>query len=499
VKSGIKLKFTRPPSPEKVAIPPIQEEIVPEAKAEAEGVEQKDAKRGRKRKSEAGNGVEGGVREVMAKGKKAKISHGDGPAAETAAEGSQEPKKKSKTPHNDNPVAPASAAAAVEEPKKKGVAVKRIGNGAWESTDLMKGLFSDEDSEDEEIKGESGVKEPEVVAKPVIKIKSKPKAKEVHTAEAEKVDEDGRGEEVVAEGKPKLARSSNSKPRRLKEDHDDDSIDDEIVKLFKSVKGSSRSSRAKADPTDDIVTANDNTSSLPKIKSKKRKAAIGENTLPVDVEDEVMPEMAEDADKDYEIGYENKKGKTKGIKKKLASQETEKEKEKGKESRPTTSTKNPIVSEDPVRKVDNGDKDIEMEDQTKPAISISTTDPPVGMTAKPKKSFAQAVAGSPLPLPNTAVKKEKKPLPSITVFNKTNAAPGLQVGTPDKRSTSTSTGTGTNTPNISSIKKSLPPAVKKAAPSLLESTMASLLGGHTAPKVTPKKEVSSVPIKFLSC
>jgi len=452
--SGIRIKFTRPPSPEKVAIPSIEEEIP----AKAEAVEQKDGKRGKKRKSEGGGGVEGEVREVMAKGgKKAKISH------EAEAE--------------DVTVAEA-------EPKKKGVAVKRIGNGGKSSTDLMKDLFDDA-SEGEE----GGVEEvAEPVTKPVIKIKKTPKTELV---------EEERGAGIIAEKPAKSAKATGSKPRRSRPDDSDvNEINDEIVaeKPSKSMKGSSKSSRTKQESTDNAPATDD---ILPRTKSKKRKADTTDPKIPVegDMEvDQALPEEipVDKEDGDYKESTESKtKAKMKGNKVKTSSQEAAKEKEK--EPQPKTSTKNRTLPGGLDQKAD--EKDIEIKDPLKSSTTTaSEINPPTDASTglKPKKSFAQAVAGSPLPEFSTHVKKEKekKPMPSIMKFNQTNLNTGSNVGTPDKRSTSTGTGTGTNTPTTSSLKKP-PPAVKKAAPSLLESTMASLLGGHTAPKATPKKEVRS--------
>jgi len=457
--SGIRIKFTRPPSPEKIAIPPIEEEIA----AEAEAVEPKDGKRGKKRKSESGGGVEGEVREVMAKGKKAKISH------EAEAE--------------DVTVAEAEV-----EPKKKGVAVKRIGNGGKSSTDLMKDLFDDA-SEGEE----GGVEEgQEPITKPVIKIKKTPTTGQV---------EEERGAEIIAEKPTKTAsaKATGSKARRpRKDDSEDSGFKDEIVaeKPSKS-KGSSKSSRTIQQPIEQAPITNDKLPE-PKTKSKKRKADTTDPQILVEGDMEVDQALPEEIpigkdDGDYKDLTESKtKAKMKGNKVKTSSQEAAKEKEK--ESQPKASTKNRTLLGGLDQKVDT--EDIEMKDSTKSATTTAPeTNPPTGASTglKPKKSFAQAVAGSPLP-DVTQVKKEKekekKPIPSIMKFNKTNLNTNSNVGTPDKRTSSTGTGTGTNTPTTSTLKKPLP-AVKKAAPSLLESTMASLLGGHTAPKATPKKEVRS--------
>jgi hypothetical protein len=117
-----------------------------------------------------------------------------------------------------------------------------------------------------------------------------------------------------------------------------------------------------------------------------------------------------------------------------------------------------------------------VEPATAPELDTDPTrDDPKSTPAieKPKKSFAQVVAGSP-----PQEKRERKPLPTITKLNKSMAG-----STPDKRISSNGSGTGTNTPTA----KKLPPPQKKKEVSLLESTMASLLGG--GPKSTPKKEV----------
>lgn len=422
-------------------------------------MEQKDGKRGKKRKSEGGGGVEGEVREVMAKGgKKAKISH----EAEVEAE--------------DVTVAEA-------EPKKKGVAVKRIGNGGKSSTDLMKDLFDDA-SEGEE----GGVVEvAEPVTKPVIKIKKTPKTKQR--------EEEASGE-IIAEKPAKSVKTTGSKARRPRPDDSEDSgFKDEIVAERPSKsKGSSKSSRTMQQPIEQAPITNDNLPE-PKTNSKKRKADTDDSKIPVEGDMEVDQDFAEEIpvdkeDGDYQEPTESKtKSKTKGNKSKTSSQEAAKEKEK--EPRPKTSTKNRTLPGGLDQKAD--EEDIDMKDPLKSTTTTAPeSNPPTDASStglKPKKSFAQAVAGSPLPETAQVKKeKEKKPLPSIMKFNKTSLNTGSNVGTPDKRSTSTGTGTGPNTPTTSSLKKP-PPAVKKAAPSLLESTMASLLGGHTAPKATPKREV----------
>jgi hypothetical protein len=130
--------------------------------------------------------------------------------------------------------------------------------------------------------------------------------------------------------------------------------------------------------------------------------------------------------------------------------------------------------------------------------TTSTTDP-AAAPSKPKKSYAQTVVGSPVPSSDALpTKKVTKSIPATTKFTKTQqSGPSSSVSTPDKKSMSTPTG--------STIKKATPAPVqvKKPQPvkevSLLESTMASLLGGHTGlnstTKSTPKKEVCSpVPV-----
>jgi hypothetical protein len=137
-------------------------------------------------------------------------------------------------------------------------------------------------------------------------------------------------------------------------------------------------------------------------------------------------------------------------------------------------------------------------------------DPTTSHVEKPKKSFAQVVASSEKAAAAGAgtasprePKKEKRPLPSIPKFAKqsTNANTPLKAGTAGPGTSTPGTGpsTGTKKAPLPTTASSTPgiPAQRKVtqAPSLLEQTMANLLGGNvaaTTAKGTPKakKDVS---------
>lgn len=144
-------------------------------------------------------------------------------------------------------------------------------------------------------------------------------------------------------------------------------------------------------------------------------------------------------------------------------------------------------------------------------------DPTTSHVEKPKKSFAQVVASSEKAAAAGAgtasprePKKEKRPLPSVPKFAKssTNANTPLKAGTAGHGTSTPGTGpsTGTKKAPLATTASSTPgvPAQRKVtqAPSLLEQTMANLLGGNvaaTTAKGTPKakKDVSSPRFPFL--
>jgi len=399
-RTSLKIKVTRPPSPEKLS------EIIEEAQAGLEQVEEK-GKRGKKRKSESWTEAEGEVREAIANGKKkVKVSHEE------------------------------------EEPKKKNVAiVKKSSGGVGEksATDMISDLFGDDDDDDEE--EEVVAKEKKEVVKPVIKIKGKPGRKS-------KIEQDAEGdikmdnyEEVVE----KTSKLSKSKARR----REDEDIKHEVEPTIAPSKSASK--RTKRETIDEATIPNapaaEPTISASKSTSKRPKRdTANEETIPNDTTTETEPTV--------------KALKPKGRPRKPVEAED-----------PSTST----FASASVSKVN---KKVEPppapETDTKPTKEDPKSTP---ATEKPKKSFAQVVAGSPPP----SEKREKKPLPTITKLNKPFGS------TPDTRVQSASgsgsgSGTGTNTPTV----KKLPPPQKKKEVSLLESTMASLLGGG---KSTPKKEV----------
>jgi len=331
-----------------------------------------------------------------------------------------------------------------EEPKKKNVAiVKKSSGGVGEksATDMISDLFGDDDDEEED------VKEKKEVVKPVIKIKGKPGRKpKIEQEQARDVDGDVKmdRDEVVAEKVIKSSNPSGSKSRRTEQ---------EEVKpeAEPTVASKSISKRTKRD-TNDKVTIPDEPAAEPTIAASKstskrtKRDTTNEETIPIEPVTEISAAKAP---------------KPKGRPKKTIEAEA-----------PPTST---TVSTD---------KEKIPESASAPELDTGATkDAPKSTPAieKPKKSFAQVVAGSPPP----SEKREKKPLPTITKLAKPIGS------TPDKRllpGSGSGTGTGTNTPTA----KKLPPPQKKKEVSLLESTMASLLGG--GPKPTPKKEVSFILI-----
>jgi len=393
-RTSLKIKVTRPPSPEKLS------EIAEEAQAGLEQVEEK-GKRGKKRKSDSW--AEGEVREAIANGKKkVKVSHEE------------------------------------EEPKKKNVAiVKKSSGGVGEksATDMISDLFGDDDDDEEE----EVVKEKEAV-KPIIKIKGKPGRKP-------KIEQDAEGDvtmdndEVIVAKTLKPSKSSGSKSGR----HEEQEVEPEAEPTVIASKSTSKRTKRDTANEESIPneTAPEATVAASKSTSKRPKRdTANEETIPKDTTTETGPTV--------------KAPKPKGRPRKPVEAED-----------PSTSTIAPAsISKDnkkaepaPVSELDTG----------------STKEEPRSTTAteKPKRSFAQVVAGSPPP----SEKREKKPLPTITKLNKPIGS------TPDKRlPPGSGSGTGTNTPTA----KKLPPPQKKKEVSLLESTMASLLGGG---KPTPKKEV----------
>jgi len=332
-----------------------------------------------------------------------------------------------------------------EEPKKKNVAiVKKSSGGVGEksATDMISDLFGDDDDEEEE------VKEKEEVIKPVIKIKGKPGRKpKIEQDEASDLDGDVKmdRDEVVAEKVSKSSNPSGSKSRRMEQEE----VKPEAETTVAASKSTSK--RTKRDPNDE-VTILDEPAAEPTIAASKstskrtKRDTTNEETIAIEPATEISATKAP---------------KPKGRPKKAIDTE----------ALPTSTnvstTKEKIPESASAPEPDTG----------------STKDDPKSTPAieKPKKSFAQVVAGTPPP----SEKREKKPLPTITKLNKPIGS------TPDRRLLSGSgsgTGTGTNTPTA----KKLPPSQKKKEVSLLESTMASLLGG--GPKPTPKKEVSFILI-----
>jgi hypothetical protein len=395
----------------KIIRPPSPEklsEIAEEAKAEVE-VEEK-GKRGKKRKSESWTEAEGEVREAIGKGKG---------------------KKKFKVFHAEEE----------EEPKKKNVAiVKKSSGGVGEksATDMISDLFGDEDEEEEE----EVRKDKKEVVKPVIKIKGKsgrkPKIEQDVDRDAEgdvKMDDD----DALIERPSKSSKSSGSKSRR----HEQEEVKLETEPTVASSKSTSKRTKrdtVNEDPTNHESAAEPTIASSKSTSKKMKRETADDVTIPKEPATEISATKAP---------------KPKGRPKKAVEAEAP--------PTSTTTSASTIKENKPV------------EPATAPELDIGPTkDDPKSTLAieKPKKSFAQVVAGSP-----PQEKREKKPLPTITKLTKPIGS------TPDKRLPSGSgSGTGTNTPTT----KKLPPAQKKKEVSLLESTMASLLGGG---KPTPKKEV----------
>jgi hypothetical protein len=170
----------------------------------------------------------------------------------------------------------------------------------------------------------------------------------------------------------------------------------------------------------------------------------------------------------------------------------------------------PVVVKSPVKEASTKAADNASSGRTKPTEQEA---PPANVVRK-SKSFAQAVSGvDPTSDPDSsataqappATKKDKKPLPAIPKISKlansgpnTNAsATASPISTPQsglKKPSAPGAGlSGTS----GSIKKGTPvPVAKKPvhAPSLLESTMKSLLTNTASASTPQKKEVSpSVP------
>lgn len=424
--SSIKLKFSRPPSPEKLA------EIAEEAEAGQAGQVEEKGKRGKKRKSDGAQEM----REEMKKGKKVKVSH----------------------------EAPRLDMEEGLEPKKKNIATKKnhsaIGGVEKSTTDMIFDLFGDDDDDDdgeevkegiveetevvvkekekkgkkqekgkEEVKAKEKEKEKEVI-KPVIRIKGKPGPKPKAKVEEDKDGDfqmDVDGDEGLTEKLPKSAQPSDSKSRRGDEEG---KLETEVL-----VKSTSTSRKIKRDPIEE------KTSDEPAVEAEKPVVSV-------------LPKARGRPKKSTQDQY------------------------------PSTSTSSSSAR-----------KEIKPVEST-PATGIDTEttkdDQNQAHTVKTKKSFAQAVAGSP---PTAHREREKKPLPTITKLTKSVSA---GTPTPDKRISSigsgagsgSGAGTGTNTPTAA---KKMVPVQKKKEVSLLESTMASLLGGGTGTvKSTPKKDVSLV-------
>jgi len=409
---SIKIKFTRPSSPEKVAL----DEISEEAGAGLEKEKEK-GKRGKKRKSDAG-GAEGELREAIGSGKG---------------------KKKVKVTHGEEE----------DEPRKKNVAIKKkslsgVGSGVGQTqsqsaTDLISGMFTDDDDDDDV--GE-GVKEKEEVVKPVIKIKGKPGRKpKVDRDQDGDVKMGGQGDE---ERPSKSSKSSEMKAARRVEE----------------------GTEIQANPIEPNPIGNTESTSSSTSKSKSQSKKTKRDATEVQ-----LPSADETAEGEKHVPGSNPAPKARGRPKKVHAETS------------TVDTRAPPVppAPAPVDIVSKQDKEEVKEPASDPTSTIASD------TVKPKKSFAQVVAGSP-PLDP---KKERKPLPTIQKLNKS-----VSGGTPDKRvpsvgSTTSGPGTGTSTPTA----KKMVPVQKKKEVSLLESTMASLLGGGS--KSTPKKEVSSFLIVLM--
>jgi len=266
-------------------------------------------------------------------------------------------------------------------------------------------------------------------------------------------DDDDEEEEGVKEKKEvaksviKIKGKPGRKPKIDKDVDGDVQMDNDEVVVEKTPKSIKSTSKARQHEQEEVKPETETTVASSKSTSKRTKRDTGdEATIPIEPATEISATRAP---------------KPKGRPKKTVEAEE-----------PSTSSTVSTIKE----------KSSEL--ATAPNLDTgSTKDEPKSTPAieKPKKSFAQVVAGSPPP----SEKREKKPLPTITKLNKPIGS------TPDKRllpGSGSGTGTGTNTPTA----KKLPPPQKKKEVSLLESTMASLLGG--GPKPTPKKEVRSILI-----
>jgi len=403
---SIKIKFTRPSSPEKSALNEIPEEAGLDKEKEI-------GKRGKRRKSDAG-GAEEELREAIGSGKG---------------------KKKVKVTHGEEE----------DEPRKKNVAIKKksltgVGSGVAQTqsqsaTDLISGMFTDDDDDDDI---GDGVKEKEEVVKPVIKIKGKPGRKP-------KVDRDQDGDvkmggEVDEERPSKSSKSSDTKAARRVEE----------------------GTEIQANPIEPNPIGN--TESTPPSTSTSKSKSQSKKTKR-DATEVQLPSADETAEGEKHVPGSNPAPKARGRPKKVHAET----------STVDAKAAPPLPAPAPVDIVSKQTKEESKELASDPTANTAAD------TVKPKKSFAQVVAGSP-PLDP---KKERKPLPTIQKLTKS-----VSGGTPDKRvtsvgSTTSGPGTGTSTPTT----KKMVPIQKKKEVSLLESTMASLLGGGS--KSTPKKEVSS--------
>jgi hypothetical protein len=318
-----------------------------------------------------------------------------------------------------------------EGPKKKNVAVKKKKGKSEKSSNDLLADLFSDGEDDEAFRGNE--KEEEIVAKPMIKIKQgKAKGK----AKVEKVEGDGDGDVVMGEPQPESPLPATTSIGK---------------KSSKARRGEEEEFKPEGGPPE----ATEPSSFTTKSKSKSGRLI---KKAPSDdfIEEPSVP-------------------KAKG-------------KKKNGQSKDTSVSSQPNPSETTQK----GTPDTIPAPEDK--ATTSTTDP-AAAPSKPKKSYAQTVVGSPVPSSDALpTKKVTKSIPATTKFTNTQqSGPSSSVSTPDKKSMSTPTG--------STIKKVTPAPVqvKKPQPvkevSLLESTMASLLGGHTGlnstTKSTPKKEVSS--------
>jgi hypothetical protein len=284
-----------------------------------------------------------------------------------------------------------------------------IGKGKGVGEKSATDMISDLFGDEDEEEEEEVVKDKKEVVKPLIKIKGK-------SGRKPKIEQDVDGDvtmdydEAVVEKTPKSSKST-SKARR----HEQVEVKPETETTIAPSKSTSK--RTKRETADDVTIPDEPATEISAVKAPSKPKGRPKKA----VEAEAPPTST------------------------TTSASTIKE---NKLVEPATA---PELDTDPTRD----------DPKSTPAIE------------KPKKSFAQVVAGSP-----PQEKRERKPLPTITKLNKSMAG-----STPDKRISSNGSGTGTNTPTA----KKLPPPQKKKEVSLLESTMASLLGG--GPKSTPKKEV----------